>query len=338
MAETLVSDVIVPEVFVPYVIERTAELSRIFQSGIVNQDPEFAMRAAAGGQTVNMPFWQDLSGDDQVLSDSGALTTKKIAASADIAAIHNRGDAWQTNDLAGLLAGDDPMAAIGDLVAAYWARKSQGHLVNTLSGIFGAATMANLELDICVDPGPGTPDATNTLNGDTFIDAKQLLGDAKDKLVAIVMHSAVEADLLKQDLIDYIPQSEGKEMLKTFQGLEVIVDDGVPTETVDSKTVYHTFVFGRGAVAMGVARVNEAPIEGGHGTWEVEFARNALAGQNILINRRRFILHPRGIKWTSASVAGLSPTNAEMATATNWVRVYEEKNIRIVKIRHNITP
>lgn len=338
MAETLVSDVIVPEIFVPYVIERTAELSRIFTSGIVDQSPEFAVRAGGGGQIVNMPFWQDLSGDDQVLSDSGALTTKKIAAAQDAAAIHNRGDAWQTNDLAGLLAGSDPMAAIGDLVAAYWARKSQGTLINTLTGIFAAASMSGLKLDIHVNPGPGTPDATNCLNGTTFIDAKQLLGDAKDKLVAVVMHSVVGSELAKQDLIDFIPDSQGQTMIKTFMGAEVIEDDGCPTETVDSKTVYHTYLFGRGAVAMGVARVSEAPIEGGHGSWEVEFARNALAGQNIMINRRRFILHPRGVKFTNASVAGLSPTNAELATASNWIRAYEVKNIRIVRIRHNILP
>ena len=57
---------------------------------------------------------------------------------------------------------------------------------------------------------------------------------------------------------------------------------------------------------------------------------------NILINRRHFILHPRGIKFKNASVAGDSPTNAELAAADNWERVYESKNIRIVQFKHKI--
>ena len=55
-----------------------------------------------------------------------------------------------------------------------------------------------------------------------------------------------------------------------------------------------------------------------------------------MINRRRFILHPRGIKYLGAAQAGLSPTNAELANGANWTRVFEQKNIRVVQFNHNI--
>jgi hypothetical protein len=55
----------------------------------------------------------------------------------------------------------------------------------------------------------------------------------------------------------------------------------------------------------------------------------------VLINRRRYILHPRGVKFTSAAVAGDSPTNAELENGANWTRVFENKNVRIVAIEHN---
>jgi hypothetical protein len=55
-----------------------------------------------------------------------------------------------------------------------------------------------------------------------------------------------------------------------------------------------------------------------------------LDSDTVLINRRRYILHPRGVKFTSASVAGDSPTNAELETGSNWTRVFENKNVRIV--------
>ena len=67
----------------------------------------------------------------------------------------------------------------------------------------------------------------------------------------------------------------------------------------------------------------------------VEMTRNVLASDDLLVNRRRFILHPRGVKWIGVP-AGASPTNAELATAANWSKVYQDKNIRIVAIRHNV--
>ena len=73
----------------------------------------------------------------------------------------------------------------------------------------------------------------------------------------------------------------------------------------------------------------------GIGTEGVELARVPLDSDTVLINRRRYILHPRGVKFTSASVAGDSPTNAELETAANWVRVWENKNVRLVAITHN---
>jgi hypothetical protein len=48
------------------------------------------------------------------------------------------------------------------------------------------------------------------------------------------MHSATEAALRKLDLIDFIPDSEGKAMLRTFQGRRVVVDDNVPTRPVEN--------------------------------------------------------------------------------------------------------
>lgn len=150
------------------------------------------------------------------------------------------------------------------------------------------------------------------------------------------MHSATEAALRKLDLIDFLPDSEGKPMLRTFQGRRVVVDDNLPTRAGSTDgTVYTTYLFGQGAFAKGVAPLDGEPLQGGHGTEGVELARVPLDSDTVLINRRRYILHPRGVKFTSASVAGDSPTNAELETAANWVRVWENKNVRLVAITHN---
>ena len=99
--------------------------------------------------------------------------------------------------------------------------------------------------------------------------------------------------------------------------------------------VYTTYLVGPGAFARGNATLNE-PVEGGNGTKGVEWGRVSLDSDTHLINRRRYILHPRGVKFTSSSLAGVSPTNAELSTAANWTRVFEAKNVRIVAVDHNI--
>ena len=73
MAKTAIADVIIPSLFEKYVIERTATLSAFGASGIVESDPFFDALAAGGGQTVDMPFWQDVNPTRQILSDSASL-------------------------------------------------------------------------------------------------------------------------------------------------------------------------------------------------------------------------------------------------------------------------
>jgi hypothetical protein len=317
MAKTQIADVIVPEVFNPYVIERTAELSALVQSGIVVHNPELDRLASAGGKLINMPFWNDLTGTDEVLSDSGALTPEKITADQDVAVLLMRGKAWSANDLAKALSGDDPMGAIGDLVAGYWARRRQATLISTLKGVFASASMAGNIHDISGGTG-----AAAVISGAEFINAKNQLGDASDRLTAVVMHSATFTKLEQDNLISYIPNSQGVVEFPTYMNKRVIVDDGCPV----SGGVYTTYLFGQGAVGLGNGG---APVP-------TETDRDSLAGDDILINRQHFILHPRGVRFNNASVAGSSPTNAELETAANWTRVYENKNIRIVAFVHRL--
>ena len=335
MAKTAIADVIIPSLFEKYVIERTATQSAFGASGIVESDPFFDALAAGGGNTVDMPFWQDVNPTRQILADNAPLTVNKIGSSKDIARIQMDANAWSVNDLAKILSGSDPMGALVELVGDYWIRIDQGLIVSSLKGVFAAASMAGNKLAIASETIAGQS-GTTRLNGSTFVDATVKLGDRGDRLTAIAMHSMTEAALRKLDLIDYIPDSEGKAQIKTFQGRRVIVDDGLPVRagTTDG-LVYTSYLFGPGAFAKGAAPLAGEPLLGGHGTEGVEWARAALDSDTNFINRRRYILHPRGVKFNSAAVAGTSPTNAELENGANWTRVFENKNVRIVSIDHN---
>jgi len=336
MPKTAVADIIIPTEFEKYAIERTAELSRFGESGIVEMAPEFDELAAGGGREVKMPFWKDLTATRQLLSDSASLTVNKITSDQDIARIHNDAQVWSVNHLSKVISGDDPMQAIVDLVAGYWARTDEGLIISALKGVFAAGSMSANLLAIHSESIAGQSSATR-LNGATFVDACAKLGDAADRLTAVAMHSGTEAALRKLDLIDFIPDSEGKAMLRTFQGRRVVVDDTLPTRAGSTDgTVYTTYLFGQGAFAKGVAPLDGAALQGGFGTEGVELARVPLDSDSVLINRRRYICHPRGVKFTSASVAADSPTNAELENGANWTRVWEAKNVRLVAITHNI--
>ena len=319
VTKTIISDVIVPEVFNPYVIQRTAELSAFYQSGIIARNPELDRLASSGGRLLNMPFWEDLEGDDEVLSDTDPLTVGKIEAGQDVAALLARGRAWSVNDLAKALSGDDPMAAIGDLVAEYWARRFNVILIKTLDGIFGHddTEMDTNQHDISAETGDAA-----VIDAKTAVDAIYKLGDNADKLTGFAMHSATVAKLTKDDLIETFPPSEGKPAVKTFLGKPVVVDDGLPVDN----GVYTTYIFGAGAFGWGEGG---APVP-------TETARDALSGDDILVNRRHFILHPRGVAFQNASVSGATPNNTELANYLNWKRVYESKNVRIVQFKHRL--
>ncbi|KIL46163.1 major capsid protein [Jeotgalibacillus campisalis] len=318
MAKTLISDVIVPEVFNPYVVNRTTELSALYQSGIISTNPELQILASGGGRTVNMPFWNDLDGEDEVLSDTVALTPDKIDADQDVAVKLFRGKAWAANDLAGDLAGSDPMAAIGDRTANYWVRRMQAATIATLNGVFASSSMSGNQIDFT----EGGTNAEAKADGNSIIEGSQLLGDAQGGLTAMVVHSRVYSNLKIMRLLEYKVDPATNTEFATFDGKRVIVDDGVPV----SGGAYTSYLFGPGA--LGYADGTPADIQ-------TETDRDKLAGDDILINRKHFILHPRGVAFTSSQVSGKSPSNADLAAAANWDRVYHQKQIRIVKMITN---
>ena len=83
--------------------------------------------------------------------------------------------------------------------------------------MFASASMAGNKLAMASETIAGQS-GTTRLNGSTFMDATVKLGDRGDRLTAIAVHSATEAALHKLDLIDMIPDSEGKAQIATFQG------------------------------------------------------------------------------------------------------------------------
>jgi len=331
---TLRSDIIIPEVFTPYVIEQSTQRDAFLQSGVVQ--PLAELNATEGGDFVNVPYWKaNLSGDFEVLSDSSSLTPGKIQADKQIGVILHRGRAFEARDLAALAAGADPMAAIGAKIGAYIANQRQKDLISALSGVFGSVntTDSNAALfALTIDGGSG--DTPTALAPKHVAKAKALLGDAGDKLTAVAMHSKVYYDLVERKLVDYVLASDtnatatasggsiagaygGNGSVPTYCGLRVIVSDDVATTGSGASTEYSTYFFTQGAVASG-------EIAG----MQMETDRDILAKSDAMSIDLHYCYHPVGTKW---AVTTTNPTRAQLETVGNWSKVYETKNIGIVR-------
>lgn len=321
MAGTTLKDVIVPEIFEPYVARKSLELSALYQSGVIENNSEFDKLAGEAAPIHTMPFFEDLTGDADDVVEGVKLEAEKIKSNTDICTTIRRAKMWSSTDLAASLAGTDPMQAIANNVGGFWARNMQKELISTLKGVFASEKMKDHILDISAGSGKAA-----NISASAFIDGLELLGDAQASLGIVVMHSATKAYLKKQNLITTERDSTDVEF-ETYQGRRVIVDDGCPV----ASGVYTTYIFGQGAIAFGLG----SPV--GFIKTEIDREKQMGSGVDFLINRRTFILHPRGIKWTNKKREHVeTPTRSELEDATNWEPVYESKAIRLVAIKHKL--
>lgn len=322
MATTKIANVIVPEVYNPYVLQKEVQLNQIIASGIATSDPDLKFPNVAGGvkggKTIHIPFWKSLTGSsasDEILDDTNALQVNNITSGESIAAIHVRGKAWGANDLARFFSGDDPMAAIGDMNAAYWANAFQHVLVKTLEGITDGTSGAIKAHTLDISGGSG---GDEILSSEAMVDAMYLMGDHASDLAGVMMHSLAMAKLVKLNLIDTIRDADNDMEYKAYMGKRVIVDDSL-TATAGAYPIYF---FGQGAVAF-----NEDTED----LDVTETDRDSLGGNDILISRRAFIMHPRGLQWTGTA-SGATPSNSELAIPGNWALADDIKNVPITKL------
>lgn len=344
---TRISDVVVPEVFTPYAQLMTQEKSRLIQSGAVVVDAELSNLLNGGGLTFNQPFFKDLDNDEEnVSSDDPDVesTPNKIGTGREIQVRLSRNNSWSSMDLTAALAGADPMAAIASRVADYWVRRLQLVFVSTMNGVLADNAAApsgsdtHTQNDMIHDiSGSSFTDGVTNFSAEAFVDAAVTMGDGMDDLTMVMMHSLVYARALKNNLIDFIPDSgnlgsapdaaPGRSRgIPTFLGREVIVDDGMPS----SNGVFDTWLFGAGAFQFGAGspavptEVDRKPETGNGG------------GQDILFNRVEWVMHPVGYAYAGTPPNG-GPSNAattnNLANAGSWSRRFNErKQIRIARL------
>lgn len=343
---TQLSDLVYGVEYTGYSMEKALELNAFVQSGVAVQEPELDALAAGQGGTYDMPFFKQLGNVAPNIStddDSVNASRQKITTGVEQARLHMYNQVWSSADLNKALIATDPLMAIADQTAHYWATWSQTMIIQSALGIL-ADNIANDSGDMLFNAATITDAnggaAARKLQNDVLIDAAQTMGDHKNNLVAVAMHSAVHSNLQKQGALQDIHNMEtGALLFQTFMGKRVIVDDSMPvlTESINdgggasNKTVYVSILFGAGAIRLGTGAPKVATE-----TQRVPLGGNG-GGIEDLIERRHPIVHPTGFKWLNASVSGKSATSAELATAANWDRVKQRKNIPLAFIKSRLS-
>jgi hypothetical protein len=332
LSSTIISDIVVPSHFTPYVQQLTEQKSNLIKSGAVVRDPLLDQFLGGGGITTNIPSFKDLARTaDRVSDDQDTVASAgKIGSATEIQVRLSRNQSWGAADLAGDLAGEDPLMAIASRVADYRASMLQSAFVNTVKGVFADNAAApdaseHVANDMTWDvSGSSFSKGITDFTTESFIDAAFTMGDSFTSLKTLFVHSIVFAGMRKNDLIDFVPDSTGTLQMPFFQDMRVIVDDEMPYNT--STKVAESWIFGDGAVRLGFGNpktpteVYRDPRSGNGG------------GSEELFSRWEWCIAPSGVAYVGTATKG-GPSNATLATASSWKRVFaERKQIKIARL------
>lgn len=321
MAATQVSDIIIPEVYLPYEYKQIIEKAKWFKSGIITPDPMISEKLNGGGKMFEIPARVLNTADATAIQHNTTLT---VSAGSTVQTNVRRflfGKVWGETELASALAGSKPEYEVPELTASYWGNQFEEAIVRSAQGIFAdniANDSSDLVNDIAAADGGAALDS-NKISADAIIDTAMKLLDREDAFDGggIAMRSEVYTRLWKLNLIDFVPIAGQAYGIPMYQNMAVVVDNSLPRVAAGTGYDYWTILFEKGSVGWG---------EGGYNfITPLESDRDKLKGEDQLIMRKQYGVRFKGFSWaTSETVASTNPTYAEIDDAANWDRVQDD--------------
>ncbi len=317
------------EVFQKYVDRvPNLHLNTLINSGAIVGRPELAgaMSDQVGGNFLTTPLKGLIGGTPLNYDGVTNITATSTQTYSHSRVVVGRAKAWTEKDFSyDITGGVDFMQNVAEQVSEYWDEQNQLILIKILDGIFAMHDDAGAEF-----VEEHTHDVSGITNSEGvlgYMDATTLntamqkaLGDHKQNFSLTLMHSAVATHLENLKVLVYLKYNDANGIerdlnIATLNGRMVIVDDDMPVITEGTGTSatkkYVTYVFGQGAVEYTNCGA-KVPAEMARDPY-----RNG--GEDTLITRNRKCFAPYGISFTGIdNIATLSPTDAELATGTNW--------------------
>jgi len=336
MAPLRIADVEVDDgVFMAYTILNTMNSSKLWTSGLLNRSNKMLNDTIqASGTIIDMPYWNDLPDtvDSQDNDGNTDIITQKLDSDIQRAVKIYKMVSFGVNDFAALLAASDPMGRIAARYGEWWAREMERTVINpTLKGIFSAPSMATKTIALNRATA-GTPTAANRLTPDAAIDARSILGDAGNKLKVIYAHSDIYwSTMVKSNYsgVTTVPVAEQGMEIETWLGYKVVYTDAIeliPDPNNAGKFIYPVYLMGNGAFLYAEGK-DKVPVE----KWRDPKVKG---GEEELIQRRNFTLHPQGFHYEGTAVKK-GATRAQLADPASWNVAFDNKNVPMVRLLVN---
>lgn len=318
----------------------------LFNSGAVQSNATIQGLIANGSDIYTIPYYNIIGGTPDNYNGVADLTVDTTTGTYQSGVVYGRMHGWKAQDfVVDFNSGADPMDQIASQVDRYWQKQRQLILLKILSGVFSTTDNTggyqakwrdhthSLVVDSDIDP---TED--NMMGEATAAEAIQkAVGDNSGIFNLAIMHSKVALGLAKKQLLQFRKYTDPMGIERTlniadFNGMTVIVDDGVPhaansaaaTKAVD----YTTYLMGIGAIQYATAPV-KVPVEVHRDPYKT-------GGQDALLTRFRETQHPNGFTFkVPGSSYTKSPTDDQLAAADNWVIAFDPKTIPMVQVVTN---
>lgn len=261
---------------------------------------------------------------------------------------YGRANAWGEYDFVSSLTGENFKAEAGE-VKEYWDEERQKTTLAMLKGFFNMTGGVDGQF-----VEKHTYRVNDVLNADSCNKASQkALGDMKQDLSVMFMHSAVSTNLEGLNLINFLKYTDKDGIEKELQigqynGKTVIVDDDMPTEDIYEKSVdtevdasktyytksgdvytkveaptgnpstknYYEFVATEYTTYMFANKFFEHENLSVEKPVEIDRDAKTKGGKTDLISRVREIIVPKYISYKNKTL--YSPMNSDFANGANW--------------------
>jgi len=334
---TILSDVVFRDELRDYITVNSVERTAFFESGILTNNSDMSTLLASPSNTFTIPWWVDLDASIESNYSNDVYTDIAVPLSVTSSSMQARAaylnEGWNCMNLVKNITKQDPLEFVAGRLLSYWRRVAQRRAIATVVGIYNDNVASN--------GGDMVVDAGGQITAAAIIRAKATMGDYSGQLgglSVIAMHSAVQTELQILNLIDFTPIADQTPEFGRFQGMRVVVDDGMPVIT-GTPNKYLSVIFGPGALGF----AEETPP--GEDGLEYERApdRGNGGGAETLWNRRNFVMHPLGYSFLSATITGTPTTTrpisanwADLALATNWERKFARKQVPLAFITSTV--
>lgn len=337
MAATKLSDVIVPEVYGPYIREQSNKATRVVSSGIVYMNDQNRNMMAQGGTTFNNLSWKHIAD----AADRGNVPTDDPTDTASVSAVTGRrqitvrverNKVWGSADLVASLAGDDPLNSVSAQIGEYNAKERQITLLLGLGAVFGTGGPLNATV---------SGDGSAVWSSDLYIDAKQQAWGhfGENEAVMLVIHSKIYAKLQKQNLITFQPTNAQDIGFGTYLGATILVDDQTTVGAVGSplaldegaypkavnspeNSYYISYICRGGSISFSTVpakvplEINREPLQANGG------------GVEYIVTRDVYAFHVDGLSFTGTP-AGTLATDGEIGNPSNYALVWDRKRVGV---------